>query len=259
MATPNFGTFKNGRYHGTGDRIQDLIVGAHAPDNSPFYFMPAMPSIQTIMDPRWFYFSSARPYSSADWTVTTVGAGSAVSVTTDDALLFTNDAADNDLTQLQHLQTFTPAANAICGCYMRVQVSDATQHDCYGGLSSTDTSIVASEPADYAMFKKDDGDTILNGRTNDAGGTGSETANLLTNWTAATDYDLGVVLLPTSGSLGTAIFHYKLASAVAWSEPVTKTTDFPDAAMRFTMLSQNGEAVAKTMTVKRWAYWGFQP
>lgn len=249
----NLLTYKSVPQGGKGSRPDRFIIGEHAPPNSPFYYMPAYPEMAMALNPSWFFHDWRASYATTEWTATAVGAASAVTKTTNGAWLFTNDSADNDLMQLQGLPTWTPAANAFAACYMRVQVSDATQHDFYAGFSSTDTSVVASAPADYAMFKKDDGDTILNGASNDAGGSASETANLITNWTAATDYDLGVVLLASSTTAGTMMFCYKLASSNTWSM-VTKTSDFPDAAVRFTLLSMNGEAVAKTMTVKRWMY-----
>lgn len=240
-------------YNGKGPNPARYCIGDHAPPKSPFRYFPWMPQLAMTLDTKWFYQDYRLGYNANMFTVTTVGAGSSVAQTADMGLLFTNDAADNDLTQLQLLHNFTPAANAFAAYYCRVQVSDATQHDFYFGASSADTSIVASAPANYAMFKKDDGDTILNGASNDAGGSPSETANLLTDWTAATDYDLGLVLVSTSTTVGTMYFQWKLATATSWNQ-VVKTSDFPDAAVRFTLLSQNGEAVAKTMTVKRWAY-----
>lgn len=251
-------TGKEAQYSGKGPNPALLLLGEHAPPKSPFRYFPWDPYRAMMMDTAWFYTDWRVPYSSTYWTETKTGAGTTIAPTTDAALLFTNDAADNDAGEIQHLHTFTPAANAFAACYFRARISDATQSDWYMGFWSTDTSPVASEPADSAFFKKDDGDTILNGRTNDAGGAGSETSNLDATILAATDYDLGIILLPSSGTAGTAIFCYKLASATAWSQ-ATKTTDFPDAAVRLSMLIQNGEGVAKTMTVKRWAYCAYQP
>lgn len=246
-------TGKMALYNGKGPNPARYVIGDHAPPKSPFRYMPWSPHLAMAMDPKWFYADWTQPYAVERFTSTIVGAGGTIAVTADQALLFTNDAADNDLAQLQFLHNFTPAANAFAAYYFRVQISDATQSDWYMGASSADTSIVASAPANYAMFKKDDGDTILNGASNDAGGSPSETANLDATILAATDYDLGLVLVSTSATVGTMYFQYKLASANAWSQ-VVKTSDFPDAAVRMTMLIQNGEAVAKTMTVKRWAY-----
>ncbi len=254
-----FTTVRNGEFMGAGDTPPwRVLLGEHAPKSSPLAYAPAFPELAMLGDPAWFYHDWRESFAAAEWTQTLTGAGSSIARTTDKALLMTCDAADNDACRLQHLFTFTPAADRFASCVVRFRVSEATQIDAYHGWYATDTDPVGSEPADSAFFKKDDGDTILNGRTNDAGGTGSETANLLTNFAAATDYDFGVTLLPTSATLGTAIFHYKLASSNVWSQ-VTKTTDFPDAAVRFSMLVQNGDANARTMTVKRWAFWCYQP
>lgn len=249
MSQPRF-TGKNGRYTGKGDPLEYEIYGEHAPANSPFFYLPTRPELASLLR-GCYYRSSVQPYTVEDFTYTETGA--AGTLATDAAgLLFTNDGADNDFEQLQTLHTYTPAAGKIAVAYARLQVSDATQADTYFGFATADTSIVASEPTNSAIFKKDDGDTILNGHTND-GGVGTETSNLITNWTAATDYDLGVVIVPTSASAGTVHFCYKLASASSWSR-VTKTTDFPAGAVCGTFLNQNGEAVAKTMTVSRWVF-----
>lgn len=241
-------TDKQGRYSGRGIPLDELIIGEHAGSKSPLYYVPSRAI--TNNPNRWMVRSSISPgfIGAEQWTNTAVGAGSVL----EDAagLLFTNAAADNDLEQIQMLQAYTPAANKRAVAYARIQCSDATQSDLYFGFWSTDTSVVASEPSVGAYFKKDDGDTIINGRTNDAGG-GTETASLITDFTAATDYDLAVVISPTSASAGTVSFHYKLASSTTWL--VThKTTDFPNAAVRFSFLIQNGEAVAKTMLASSW-------
>jgi len=249
---PQLFTMKAGRYPGPGDPLSHAILDEHAPANSPFKYMPALPHIAAIQRDV-MYKDYVQPYSVGEFTSTIVGAGGTIARSAD-GLLFTNDAADNDLAQLQLLDAYTPAANKRASCYARLKASDATQSDLYFGFASTDTSIVAGEPARSAIFKKDDGDTIINGRTND-NGTGTETANLITNFTADTYYDLGVTILPTSATAGTVLFHYKLASSNTWAQ-VAKTTDFPDAALRLTFLIQNGEAVAKTMTVNKWVvFW----
>lgn len=246
-------TGKMPMYNGKGPNPATYVIGDHAPPKSPFRYMPWDPYRAVLLDPKWYYADWRSPYAAGEWTVTTVGAGSAVSKTTDNAMLFTTDTGASDLVQLQHLHTFTPAANAFAAYYARIQVSDENTSHNYFGASSADTSIVASEPANYAMFKKASGGTTLLGRSNDAGGTGSDTASLITTWAAATDYDIGVVLVPSSTTVGTMFFCYKLASASAWSQ-VVKTTDFPDALVRLTFLLQNGAGAAKTMTIKRWAY-----
>ena len=254
---PKLHTFKLGQYSGKGPRPDLAIIGDHAPANSPFYYFPAMPELACAMNPAWSYVSWREPYVAAEWTASFVGAGT-IARTTDKGLLFTSGATDNDNNVLQHLHTFTPAANARAAAYFRVQVSNATELDALLGFWSTDTSPVASEPAEGAYFLKSDDGTILLGRSNDAGGTGSNTASLVAVTVAATDYDLGVVLVPTSGTVGTIQFCYKLASTTVWSR-VLKTTDFPDAAVRFSMALQAGDAVARTMNVKRFAYAAYQP
>lgn len=249
-------TGKMARYTGRGDNPARFVIGDHAPPKSPMKWFPWDPYLAMTVDEGWFYRDYRSGYNANEWTVTAVGAGS-VAATTDLGILMTNAGADNDLQQLQHLYTWTPGAGGFCAFYARVLISDGLQSDFFAGWSSTDTSIVASAPADYAMFKKDDGDTIVNGATNDGGGTPTETANLITDFDAV-PYDLGVVLVATSATAGTAYFQYKEADSRTWNQAAAKTTDFPDAAVRPTFLIQNGEAAAKTLTIQRWAFAGYE-
>lgn len=244
---PNYYTDRVGRYQGRGDDLALAIVGEHAPKDSPFFYMPANPFAALKY---WRHFNlSWGPYVAAMHTETAVGAGSNIAAAAA-GLLFTNDAADNDLMQMQTKMGFTVTALKRAMMYCKVQVSDATQSDFYAGYAVADTSIVAGIPTDHALFKKDDGDTIVNGSTKD-NSTASETANLITDFTAATDYEFGVVI----DGITQVHFHYKLASAAAWTK-VTKSTNLPRAGQVLlpTLLIQNGEAVAKTMTVKELAY-----
>lgn len=244
---PKYTTAKNGRYVARGDDLGLAIVGEHNPPNGPFFSMPAN-SYAALK--YWRYFNlSDMPYVAAMFTETKVGAGGTIAAAAA-GLLFTNDAADNDLGQIQTKMGFTVTALKRAMIYAKVQVSDATQSDFYMGYSVADTSIVASIPSDHALFKKDDGDTIVNGSTKD-NTTQSETANLITTFADATDYEFGVVI----DGITAVEFHYKLASAASWSV-VRKTTNLPRAAQVLlpTLLLQNGEAVAKTMTVKELVY-----
>jgi hypothetical protein len=249
MALPALKTFKLARFHGKGDNPLMAILGTNAqgsnPQASPHFYVPLI----TNCPDKFFFRGSNEPgYVSAQFTetITAAGTGSGTIAESADGLLFTTDDADNDGNLAQLLRAFTPASGKYAIAYARLKVSDATQSDVYFGFFGTDTSPVASEPGHGAYFKKDDGDTILNGRSND-GGTGTETANLVTDFTADTEYDLAVLIYETSK----VVFFHKLASASAWTA-TSKTTDLPAAAVRFSMLFQNGEAAIKTMTVSRW-------
>lgn len=256
MAGPSFETGKHPRYTGKGSNPARLLIGGHAPPNSPFRYMPWDPYQAMLLDPAWHYTDWREPFVAAEWTQT-LTAGGTIARTTNKALLFTTDANDNDINVLQHLHAWTPAATGFAAMYARVQFSNATETDVLAGFWSTDASPVAGEPADGAYMLKSDDGVLMLGRSNDAGGTGSNTATLITTTVAATDYDIGVVLVPSSTTVGTMYFCYKLASVDAWAQ-VVKTTDFPDAAVRFSMALQNGSGAARTMTVKRYAYASYQ-
>ena len=246
-------TGKMARYPGKGDNPASFVIGDHAPPLSPFRYMPFDPHLAMLLDAKWFYTDWREPFVAAEWTQT-LTAGGTIARTTDKALLFTTDVNDNDINVLQHLRAFTPAANSFAAAYFRLQFSNATETDILAGFWATDASPVASEPTNAAYHLKSDDGVLSLGRTNDAGATGSNTATLITTTVAATDYDFGVVIKPTSASAGTVWFQYKAASSGTWLQAAAKTTDFPAAATRFSMAIQNGSGAARTMTVKRYAF-----
>jgi hypothetical protein len=236
---------KNGRYTGPGDPLDSLIWGQGAPEDSPFYYVPAnmICGLQNFV----FWSLGLHGYTAGHWTETLVDVGSGTTSIAMAAagLLFTNAGNEDDGAQTQYLRAFTPAANKYGFMYWRQQNAEATQFDWWNGWAVTDTAIVASVPDHAAGFRKDDGDTIVNGVTKD-GTTASDTANLITNFAAATDYDFGVVLHGTSA----VTFHYKLASSNTWTS-VRKTTNLPTGALRPSFAALNGEAAADTMTISR--------
>lgn len=243
MAIPlKFKTGRLARYHGKGDDPFTAILGSSAPANSPFHYFPMFPSGNPNFVFRSFNSDAGIWQGSAE-----VGAAGSQGATVA-GYVMTCDAADNDNQWLSMFPSFTPAAGKVAFFYTRLMVSDDDQVDVFAGFWATDADPTSTEPTHGAYFKKDDGDTILNGKTND-GGVGTETANLLTNFAASTEYDLGVVIHETSR----VTFHWKLASAVEWNV-VEKLTDLPAAAVRASWFVQNGEGVAKVMTITDYAY-----
>jgi hypothetical protein len=236
-------TFKNGRYTGTGDYIGTLVWGDHAPRNSPFSMLPVHAS-QLEM---FLWNLNLCGYVAAQWTETLVDVGSGTTSFAPSAggLLLTGAGNEDDGGQTQMLRAFTPAAGKTAVFYCRMQCSEATQYDWRIGWANTDTSVIASAPTHGATLHKEDGDTIVNGASND-GGTESDTANLITNFAAATEYDFGIVV----NGVTNVTFHYKLASAADWNM-VAKTTDLPTDPLRATFAGLNGEATADTMTISR--------
>ena len=239
----NYPTFKAGRYSGPGEPIGLSVWGEHAPANSPFRMMPVLASQHEM----FLWNLNLSGYNATNWTETLVdvGAGTTAFAMAAGGLTLTGAGNEDDGGQTQLLRAFTPAAGKTAMFYARMKWSEATQYDFRVGFANTDTAVIASAPTHGATFHKEDGDTILNGATND-GGTESDTANLITDIAADTEYDLGIVI----NGVTNVTFHYKLASGATWSQ-VAKTTDLPTDPMRATFAGLNGEATADTYTISR--------
>jgi hypothetical protein len=240
---PQYPTMKLGRYPGNGEPIGTAVWGTHAPANSPFAMLPVLASQHEM----FLWNLNLTGYVAAQWTETLVDVGSGTTAFAPAAggLVLTGAGNEDDGGQTQMLRAFTPAAGKTAIFYARMQWSEITQYDFRVGWANTNTAVIASAPTHGATFHKEDNDTILNGATND-GGTESDTANLITDLAAATEYDLGVVV----NGVTNVTFHYKLASAASWSM-VAKTTDLPTDPLRATFAGLNGEAAADTYTISR--------
>lgn len=188
------------------------------------------------------FFNDFDRYAAADWVITTTeaGAGDATEALTDiagGALLITNDAADNDADFFQTVgELFTFASNKKLFFSTRFKVSDATQSDVVIGLQIRDTSPLAV--SDGVYFQKDDGDANI-----DFNVTGSSTT------TAATA--IGTLVSDTFVILS---FYYNGVDAVEYFIDNVRigssvTTNLPSTELTVSFGIQNGEAVAKTMTL----------
>lgn len=192
------------------------------------------------------YFNDFDTYAAADWSITTVeaGAGSASEAVTDydgGALLITNDDADNDRDVFFLAgESFKFVAGKKLWFEAKFQVSDATQSDVFMGLSiSTATDPVGTAPTDGVFFRKDDGDTNLDFVvTKDSTATTSTAIDTLAD---ATDI--------------TVSFYYNGVDNIAvWTDGAlvdnVAVTNLPDDEILAAFFAiQNGEAVAKTMTI----------
>ena len=185
-------------------------------------------------------FLVAQDYAATDWVVTETQAGATQAIAADNvggALLLTNDAGDDDVVQLQSAEEWTKlTAGKQLWFEAKVKISDATQADMFVGLATTDTSIIAGT-TDCVGFRKLDGTTSLLSITED---NTTETTN-----TAAT------VVADTYLVLG---FHWDGVSKVKFfvnrSLTATHTTNIEQTnKLAVTLTLQNGEAVAKTMTI----------
>jgi len=204
-------------------------------EDSPFadLTMPAPTKFHT-------YYEDFDYYVAANWTVTETQAGATQALTDGDGglLLITNTAADDDLVALQKVgESYRFASGKELFFEARLKVSDATQSDVVIGLQITDATPL--DVSDGVFFIKADGSTSV---------------SLLVekNGTATTTSSVATMANNTFISLG---FYYDGASSIQYFvDGVVKgtsvTTNLPDDEdMTVTIALQNGEAVAKTMTV----------
>lgn len=185
------------------------------------------------------WFDDFDKYTAADWTVTAVGAGSsAISNADGGVLVLTNAAADNDSRFLQWTrETFRFAAGKKLWFKARIQISDATQSDFVLGLQITDTTPLAV--TDGVYFRKDDDDANLDFVVmKDSAATTANAASTITaaTWTTLAFYYDG----------RKSITAYKDDTLIATSV-LTNLPDDEELTISFGI--QNGEAVAKTMSV----------
>ena len=186
------------------------------------------------------YFEDFDYYTAGDWTVTETDAGATQALTDGDGglLLITNTAADNDLVSLQKKgESFRFESGKALFFEARFKVSDATQSDVVIGLQITDTTPL--DVSDGVFFIKADGAATVDFRVEK-------------NNTATTASAMATMADDTYIRLG---FYYDGSSAVQYFVNGTYTgssvtTNLPDDEdMTITIAIQNGEAVAKTMTV----------
>lgn len=192
------------------------------------------------------YFNDFDTFVVGDWTITTVelGASSATEALADGdggLLLVTNDAADNDSDFFQKVgESFLLESGKRAFFKARFKVSDATQSDFVIGLQVTDTT--PFDATDGVYFMKDDGDALLdvycrkNATTGSTGATGIATVVSDTFLTVAWAYD-------GKGSVAYFVNDVQLGTLDGSS------TYLPDTELTVSFGIQNGEAVAKTMTV----------
>jgi len=203
-------------------------------EDSPFadLAMPAPTKFHSYMEDFDYY-------TAGNWTVTETQAGATQALTDGDGglLLLTNTAADNDLVSLQKVgESFRFASGKELFFEARFKVSDATQSDLVVGLQITDTTPL--DVSDGVFFIKADASTTV--------------SLVVEKNNTATTTSVGTMADDTFISLG---FYYDGASAIQYSVNgsvlgTSVTTNLPDDEdLTVTFAIQNGEAVAKTMTV----------
>ena len=201
--------------------------------------MPAMLATKPVVNAHTF-FNDFDNYVAANWTVTTVGAGATQALGNLDGgvLVLTNDAADDDRTFVQKVgESFLFQTGKELWFEARFKVSDATQSDVVIGLQITDTSPL--DVTDGVFFIKADGSASIGLRV-EKNNTGTDTAGVAT---LADD---------TFVTLG---YYYNGVDRIdafvngvyAKSSVTTNLVDDEELTVSFGI--QNGEAVAKSMTI----------
>lgn len=196
-------------------------------------------------DPTLFhtYFNDFDTYTAGDWTVTETDSGATQALTAGDGglLLITNTAADNDLVALQKNPaafTFTAGKKTFFRC--RFKVSDATQSDLIFGLQVVDTTPL--DVTDGIYFLKADGAATVDFICRKNASTGSTSAAAVATMANDTFIELGFYYD------GQSKVAYEVNGSVLGSLDASSTY-LPDTTCTVSFALQNGEAVAKTMTV----------
>uniref|UniRef100_A0A6M3JSB4 Putative structural protein n=1 Tax=viral metagenome TaxID=1070528 RepID=A0A6M3JSB4_9ZZZZ len=187
------------------------------------------------------FFEDFDRYAAGDWTVTETDAGATQALADGDGgqLLITNTAADDDLVGIQLAkESFTLESGKKAWFTARIKGSDATQMDWLVGLHVTDTSPIASAPSDGVYFRKDDGDTNIDIAVVASSATVAEVNGIATATTGFVRLDIYFD--------GVDTIHYFVDGVEIGT---IETTSFPTTELNVSFAVQNGEAVAKTLTV----------
>ena len=196
-------------------------------------------------DPTKFheYWDDFNVYNASDWVVTETQAGATQALTAGDGgwLLLTNSAADNDIIALQKTPAaFTLAAGKKAFFKARFKVSDATQSDVVFGLQVVDTTPL--DVTDGIYFLKADGAATVDFICRKDATTGSTSASAVATLVSDTFITLAFYYD------GIDKVFYAVDGVVGGSLDAS-STHLPDTITTVSFAVQNGEAVAKTMTV----------
>jgi hypothetical protein len=189
------------------------------------------------------FFDDFDTYTAGAWTVTETQAGATQALTDADGgvLLITNSAADDDLAAMQKVgEGFLMEAGKKAFFKARFKVSDATQSDFIIGLQITDTTPL--DVTDGIYFLKADGAATMDVICRKNATTGSTSASAIATVVADTYLTVGWYY-DGKGSLAYFVNDVQLGTLDASS------TYLPDTELTVALAIQNGEAVAKTMSV----------
>lgn len=196
-------------------------------------------------DPTKFhqYWNDFDVYTAGDWVVTETDVAATEALTAGDGglLLITNTAADDDLVALQKTPaafSFTAGKKAFFKA--RFKTSDATQSDIVFGLQVVDTTPL--DVTDGIYFLKSDGAATANFIVRKNATTGSVSASAVA--TLANDTFIELAWYYD----GVDKVYYAVDGVVGGSLDGSSSY-LPDTVTTVSFALQNGEAVAKTMTV----------
>lgn len=190
------------------------------------------------------FFDDFNNYTAGDWVVTETDSGATEALTAGDGglLLITNTAGATDAVTLQKTPAaFAFQANKQAWFAARLKVSDATQSVVQVGMIIVDTSPL--DATDGIYFQKADGSTAIDVYCRKDATTGSNSVTGIGNMADDT-YKIFQWYYDGAGTL-----YYGLDGTVVGNMSASSSY-LPDATnitVSFTL--QNGEAVAKTMTV----------
>lgn len=185
------------------------------------------------------FFEDFDYYTAADWTVTTVGAATGALADEDGGvLLLTNAALDNDSEFYNKVgESFLFETGKKVWFEIRFKASDATQSDIVAGLQITDTTPL--DVTDGVFFQKDDGDTNIDFYV--------EKDNTATTATAVTTLADDTYIRLSFYYNGVDAVEYFVDGVRQGSLATTNLPDDEELTISFGI--QNGEAVAKTMSI----------
>lgn len=191
------------------------------------------------------FFDDFFSYAAGDWTITTTedgGGGSASEAITDAAggvLLITNDNGASDLDQLQRVgEAFLPAAGKKLWFESRFKIGDVSSSTVIVGLAVTDTSLVASAPANGIYFQS-------------AGASDLDFVSTAGS-AAATSSAEGIIAITDGGWVKVGFKVNGVSSVDYWVNDVkrgTITSNIPTTEMRISLAITNGTTAAETLSV----------
>ena len=197
------------------------------------------------LDPTKFYteFDDFCEYLASDWTITTTGLGTSALTFTEPngALLITNGAAAPDASWYQGGGAVAIAAGKQAFFAIRFKINDVLASVFQAGLILTDTTPL--DATDGIFFQKANGSAAVSATVAQA----AAGANLTVN--------SGITTL-VNDTYAVLAFHWNGKDEVAFYKNNVKistiavtSANIPDALLRLSFGLQNGEAIAKNMTV----------